>query len=171
MRGARGSTLMKPSETLTQWLRLVTEAAGAFEGRWSWRALRRCHPDLAAALTDQRNLFDAACVIGTPRDIAEHGGGMVRGYAAAIRAMEAAEEPDDAYQIGVCPETGVRVAIGTQKAAAIRIAQLYGPGVPLLSPDEVAALVGLGADTMNFAVKVKQLFPGAELGEIRKSIQ
>jgi hypothetical protein len=178
MRGARSSTryrkgepVMKPTETLTHWLHLVTAAALTFEARWSWRALRRLDADLAANLTEQRNLFDAACVTGTPRDIAEHGAAMVRGYAVAVRAMEAAEEPDDAYQIGVCPETGVKVAVGTQKAAVHRIRELYGPGVPLLSPDEVAALVGLGADTMNFAVKVKQLFPGAELGEIRKSIQ
>lgn len=54
---------------------------------------------------------------------------MCRGYQAAVRALEQARAPDDAYQLGRCPRTGTVVVIGDQKAAIARVRKLHGDDV------------------------------------------
>ena len=65
-------------------------------------------------------------VTGKARDVEAHGAAMLRGYVRACAVLEAAEAPDDAYQIGRDPRTGLMVAIGDQKAALARRANTMG---------------------------------------------
>lgn len=147
---------------LMRWLGDVSKAALPFESRWTRAALRRVDPDLAGRLDEQRGLFDKACVTGEGDDIEAHGSAMCRGWAAAVRAMEAAGEPDDAYQIGRDPQTGFTVAIGQQKAAADRVVELHGQPVAWFSPDEIAALMA-GIEAMKRVTAIKRVWPGAEV--------
>lgn len=146
---------------LRHWLSSVSDAAAAFESRWTMRALARVDADLSRRLSEQRSFWDAACVTGTDDDIALQGGGMVRGYAAAVRALAAAGTEDDAYMLGSCSRTGCRVAIGHQRAAVDRVRELHGDRVIWITPDEVAALMA-SVEAFKFVGAVKQLFPGAE---------
>jgi hypothetical protein len=152
--------------TLTElrgtWRSRVSEAAAAFEARWTMIGLRRHDHDLAVRLHEQRELFAEAATVGDPKDVVVHGQAMLRGYAAAVRAMEAAEIPDDSYHLGVCPTTGFKVAIGTQKASQKRVAELYGQNVVWISPDEVATLMATDASFATVAA-IKKKFPGAEV--------
>jgi hypothetical protein len=147
---------------VTQWHHRISQAAQAFESRWTQLALRRLDPELAASLHEQRNLWVEAVVTGMRADIELHGAAMVRGYVAVTAALEAAGIPDDAYQIGQDPVTGLMVAIGDQKAAVGRICEVYGEDVILISPDEVATLFANVAALKQIA-DVKRQFPGAEM--------
>jgi hypothetical protein len=103
------------------WLRMVSEAALAFERRWTLAGLRRVDADVAGRLVTQQRLFDSAMEDGTADDAALHGAAMVRGWRKAVEVMEAAGGADDAYVLEQDPRTGLRVAIGESKAVA-------GPG-------------------------------------------
>lgn len=151
---------------LMRWLGEVSKAALPFESRWTKAALKRVDPDLAQRLHEQRGLFDKACVVGEGEDIEAHGAAMCRGWAAAVRVMEGAGEPDDAYQIGRCPRTGFVVAVGAQKAAAARVVDLQGQRAVWVSPDEIASLLA-GLEGFKMLVVAKQLWPGAELIDVR----
>jgi hypothetical protein len=84
------------------------------------------------------------------------------GYAVASSALELADAPDDAYQLGTDPATGVRVAIGIQRSAVGRLAAIYGQGaVIFVTPDEVAVMMAASGDAASFVGTVKRLFPGA----------
>lgn len=144
------------------WLAEVSSAAAAFERRWTWLALKRVDPDLARRFAEQRDLFDAALVTGEPNDIELHGAATCRGYAALVTAMERAREPDDAYMVGQDPKSGFKVAVGQQKAAAQRVAELHGSSVVWITPDEVAALMA-GIEGFKQIASIKRLFPGAEI--------
>ena len=79
---------MKAKELIALWKGRVLAASLPFEADWTWRALRNADPDLAQRLREQIDYFDEMCVLGTPRDIAEHGAATVRGYAAAVELMQ-----------------------------------------------------------------------------------
>lgn len=142
--------------------RRVSEAAQSLEERWTYAALRRVDQDIAQRLHEQRNLFAAACVTGGAREIVAHGEALCRGYAAAVRALETSGEADDAYVIGVDLVTGLKVAIGQQRAALNRIRQVHGDKVIWVTPDEVARMLA-GMESFKVIGAVKKLFPGAEL--------
>ena len=55
------------------------KASVAFEAKWTWQALRKAIPGLAQRLREQIEIFDEACITGTPREIVEHGQATVRG--------------------------------------------------------------------------------------------
>lgn len=150
------------SAVARHWFGQVSTAASAFESRWTWLALRRVSPAVAQALFEQRGLFDQACITGSVEDVEMHGAAMCRGYAAAVKALEAAGEPDDAYQLGSDPASGLKVAIGQQKAAVDRVRQVCGSEVIWITPDEVAALMA-SVEAFKFVAAVKQFFPGAEV--------
>lgn len=57
-----------------------------------------------------------------------HGAALCCDYAAAIRTLVRAAEPDDTYMFGQDTRTGFNVAIGQEKAAAQRVRQLHGQG-------------------------------------------
>lgn len=150
------------SSTVTHWLGEVSAAAMPFESRWTWLALRRVDDDLGRRLFEQRGLFDQACITGTAAEVETHGAAMCRGYAAAVRALEQAGAEDDSYMLGFDPATGLRVAVGSQRAAVDRVRELHGSEVVWVTPDEVAVMVA-SVEKMKGIAVVKQFFPGAEI--------
>lgn len=143
-------------------LQRASAAAAVFESRWTRGALRRVDGALAEAVEDQLSLFHEALVIGDGAQVQLHGEAMCRGWSAAVRACEAAQEPDDAYVLGFDPTTGTRVAIGAQRAAEARVRELHGDTVVWLTPDEVAAMF-VGLQSIGLVARVKALWPGAKL--------
>jgi hypothetical protein len=144
------------------WMGRVAEAATAFERRWTGRSLRRVDADLARRLDEQRSLFDKATIIGTEDEVETQGAAMCRGYAAAVRAMEASGAADDAYMLGWDAKTGFRIAIGEQRAAAERVAEVHGQQVVWVTPDELAAILA-GLESFKALASIKRMFPGAEI--------
>jgi len=142
----------------------ITTAASAFEARWTMLALKRVDRDLHDALRDQQALYYEAHMHGTPADIEAQGRGLVRGYAAAVNAMEQAEQADDAYMIG--RHNGMVVVISDQKAVQSRLTEVVSTGerAILMSPDEVALLMG-SIEGLSTLAAIKKLFPGAEVIE------
>jgi hypothetical protein len=150
------------TELVSNMQKKVTEAALQLERRWTYAALRRVSPVIWRALHEQRDLFAEVCVTGRPREIVDHGEATVRGYQAAVQALEAAEEPDDAYMLGVDLVTGLKVAIGQQRAAVHRVMEVHGNAVIWVTPDEVARMLA-GLESFKAIGAVKKMFPGAEV--------
>lgn len=144
---------------LRHWADAVSTSSAGFESRWTQLALRRVSPSVAKALHEQRGLFDQACITGTVDEIETHGAAMCRGLAVAVRTLEGASEPDDAYQLGSDPVTGMRVAIGGQKAARERVRELHGSQVIWITPDEVAVLMS-SVESFKALSAIQQVFPG-----------
>jgi hypothetical protein len=140
----------------------VTVASSAFEARWTMLALKRVDTELYDALQEQQNLYYEATVQGNEDDIKTHAEALVRGYAAAVVTMEQARQPDDAYLIG--RHNGMVVVISGQKAVQTKLVELTTTGerAVLMSPDEVALLLGSMRGLTAIAA-IKQLFPGAEV--------
>jgi len=147
---------------LRKWHAETATAALAFEARWTFLALRRVDADIAERLFEQRSRYDRACMTGTADEIEEEGAALCRGYVAAVAALQAASVEDDAYLVGRCPLTGITVAISGQRAAVVRVRELYGDEVIWLTPDEIATLVASGEQFKAIAT-VKRKFPGAEV--------
>lgn len=143
-------------------LALVAPAAEAFEGRWTMSALERIDSDLHEAVVDQQRMFNAALVIGSKHDVREHAEAMVRGYAAAVRRMEAVGAEDDAYMVGLDSRTGTRVAIGQTKHCIGRVQRVHGEQCIFMTPDEVAKLVA-GSQML---ASIKSVFPDAEVVDV-----
>lgn len=142
--------------------RTVADAAAAYERRWMLASLKRVNPDLAARLAEQRSLTDRAFAVGTPEDVDLHAPAMVRGWKAAVKAMEEANASDDAYLVGRDPKTGFTVAISNQRPSAERVNEVLGKKAVFVSPDEVAAILG-GLEQFKAIAAIKQMFPGAEM--------
>jgi hypothetical protein len=157
--------IRREDAAIRKWVPAVTEAAVAFERRWTLAALKRVNPDIHHRLLEQRGLFDKAATTGTPKEIEDHGAAMVRGYAKAVSVLEAVGEPDNAYLLGQDPRTGFRVAIGEQKAAAARVVELHGRSVIWITPDEVAAIIA-NIEAFKPIATIKRLFPGAEILDV-----
>lgn len=157
---------MKPAwsdqAVVSEALALVSPAAGAFEGRWTMSALKRIDADLHEALVDQQRMFNAAIVTGSKHDVREHAEAMVRGYAAAVRCMEASGADDDAYMVGLDARTGTRVAIGQTKHSIGRVQRVHGEQCVFMTPDEVAKLVA-GSQML---ASIKSVFPDAEVVDV-----
>lgn len=160
------SRLSQDEQAMRRWHSEVSSAASLFERRWTRHALKRVDGVLAQRLQEQRDLFDRALATGTAAEIETQGAAMCRGYAIATKAMEASGEADDSYIIGQDSRSGFRVAIGNQKAAADRVAELEGRPVVWISADEVAAMMA-GLEGFKQLAAVKQFFPGAEVVDIR----
>lgn len=139
-------------------------AAAAFESRWTLRALRRVDAELYEAVCDQRSLFHEALITGEDAAVREHGEAMCRGWAAAVRRLEEAAEPDDAFLLGQDTRTGLKVAISDQRAASARVRELHGERVCFLTPDEVAAMFA----GLQGVAAVKALWPNSEVIEVRE---
>ena len=137
----------------------VSQAAEAFESRWTLAALKRIDADLHQLFNEQQDLYHEALITGGQREAEEQAAAMCRGWAAVTRAMEAVGAEDDAYLLGFHGGTGTRVAIGEQKHALARVRALHGDKVIWITPDEVAALVG-GMELLKAA---KGVFPDAEV--------
>lgn len=153
---------MSVAATVRNWHAEVSRAALPFESRWTFLALRRVDSGLALRLHEQRGLFDQACITGTANEIETHGAAMCRGYVAAVRRLSDADEPDDAYMLGADPVSGLKIAVGTQKAAVERVRAIHGQDVIWITPDEVAVLMA-SVEGLKAVGAVKQFFPGAEI--------
>lgn len=153
---------MSAALAVRHWHGEVSRAASGFESRWTWLALRRVDDDLGRRLFEQRGLFDEACVVGDASEIEEQGAALCRGYVAAIQRLVASDAPDDAYQLGSDPLTGMKVAIGVQQAARDRVRELHGSEVIWITPDEVAVLMS-SVESFKALKAVKQVFPGCEV--------
>jgi hypothetical protein len=153
---------MSAAAIVRHWLAEVGSAALPFESRWTGLALRRVDPGLSLRLHEQRGLFDQACITGSAAEVETHGAAMCRGYAAAVRVLEQAGAEDDAYMIGSDPATGLKVAVGHQRAAVDRVREIHGQDVIWITPDEVAALMA-SVEAFKFVGAVKQFFPGVEV--------
>jgi hypothetical protein len=159
--GRREVGMSAAPDIVAKWQALASEAAQAFEARWTFALLKRVEPDLAQRLLHQREVFREACISGTNSDVARHGTGVTRGYAVAIKAMEDAGEGDDAYQVGYDERSGLGVAVGRGKAPALRVKKLY-PAAIYLTVDEVAILLGRVA-SLKPIVATKRQWPGCEI--------
>ena len=155
---------MTPTQMANKWRSETSAAAQAFEARWTMISLRTIDRELAIALHEQRELFHEACAIGDMAEIRDHGAALVRGYAAAQKAMEDAQIPDDSYLLGTCPTTGYKVAVGVNKASLHRVVELHGTEVVWFSPDEVATLAASSEAFLTVSA-LKKRFPGAEVVE------
>ena len=151
---------------IRRWLAEVSTAALGFERRWTDTALKRVDADVARRLREQRDLFDKACAIGTTEEVEQHGAAMCRGYAYAVKMLEAAAEPDDAYMLGQDPISGFRIAIGHQRAAGDRVSEQFGQSVMWITPDEIAAVLS-GLEGFKAIAAIKRMMPGAELIDLR----
>jgi hypothetical protein len=149
------------------WFGETSAAAAAFERRWTLLALRRVNRELAARLQQQRELFDKMCSAGTAYQIEVQGAALCRGYLVSTKALEAAAEPDDAYMLGLDPTSGLKVAIGHQRAAVERIVEVHGQRTCWVSPDEIAVMMA-SVEQFKKIAEVKQSFPGAEIMDLRR---
>lgn len=152
------------SAVVGEMLAQESAAAAMFESRWTMRALRRVDVELCQAVEEQSGLFHEAILTGEDDQIREHGEAMCRGWQAAVVRMEQAGEPDDCYQIGFDPGSGMTVAIAAQRSASARVRDLHGDRVIFVTPDEVAAMFA----GMQTVAKVKALWPGAEITRIER---
>lgn len=156
--------LQRDERAARHWVAEVSTAALALERRWTVAALKRVDKVLAGRLREQQALFDQAALLGDAEEIERQGAAMCRGYAAAVRAMEAAAEPDDSYVLGKCPRTGFTIAIGEQRGAADRVREIHGERVTWVTPNEVAAIMN-SIEAFKPIAAIKRLFPGAEIVE------
>ena len=154
------------SQIIMRLLGEVQNAAAVFEGRWTLGALARVDAELAQRMADQIADYQEAMVTGTIADVKEHVAGVKRGYAKCARVCEAAGVQDDAYTIGVCTATGLRVAIGDRKASGPRVHELFGPRVAWLTVDEVARLWA-SIEGLRRIDAIKECFAGAEMTNLR----
>ena len=145
----------------------VNEAKAKFEGRWTYLSLKRVDENLYQALMEQCNIFDEESITGTVESIEEHGEATLRGYITATKAMEKKSIDDDAYMLGCCPTTGLKIAIGAAKGSVKRIQEVYGQDVVFFSPDELATIIAFRGDVERkgivFIEAVKQHWPGSEM--------
>lgn len=137
----------------------ITEAATAYEARWTLAALHRVDPDIHGRLRRQIDLWQEASRHGGEDEIVAQGEALVRGYRRAVEIMVGAGAADDAYILGVDEVSGLRVAIGDQVAAADRVAALH-PGTIWLSTDEVAGLLN-SLDGFAAIAAMKRAWPAA----------
>ena len=144
---------------VTDAMREVAEAARSYESRWTLAALKLVDPALFALFTDQQVDWGKSLLDGTPADIREQTGSMVRGWVAITRRMEEAAAEPDAWIDGTDARTGLTVRICRQRAAADASPH------PVVTPDEVAALLAAHRTVL----EVKQLYPGAEVIDVQSA--
>jgi hypothetical protein len=145
----------------------VNDAKAKFEARWMMLSLHRVDPELYKNLMDQIDIFDQETITGTAEDIEEHGEATLRGFEAATKVMEKSALDDDAYMLGQCSMTGLKIAIGSAKGSTKRVREVYGQDVVFFSPDELATMIAFRGDVERkgivFIEAVKKHWPGSEL--------
>lgn len=140
-------------------------AETSFRSRWRMGTLKRVDHDLHDMLVEQIDLFNAALVTGSDADVEVQAAAMIRGWRAAVAALESPLLSDDAYLVGVDYNTGTRVVIAEQSGSVGRVQSLKGERVVIVTPDEVARLVA----GMTVLAEVKQFFPDSELLSVQPS--
>lgn len=147
---------------LRTWNPRVSEAALAFEARWSRSALRSYDARLADAFEEALNQYEKAVDYGSSTDIDVAGKRLVRAYGVISARLAAANVPDDAYMVGRDAKSGVEIVIAASPAAAKRAAESGHRFAKWFTPDEIATLIGLDMRAQKIA-DVKAVFPGAEM--------
>lgn len=150
---------------IQKWGPLIAQAALGFEARWTRRALRNHNPEWAARFEQYLRLYDAALNAGTGSDIDKAAKNLFVAYNTIAAELARADVPDDAYQIGRDPDTGLKIAIGPP-AIVTRVQEVHGAGVVCFSPDEIATIIALDARAKKIAA-IKAAFPGAEMVDVR----
>jgi hypothetical protein len=138
---------------------MVAPAEAAFRSRWRLGTLARIDAELHRLLVEQLDLYNAALVTGSDVEARQQSEAMVRGWRAAVAALEAPLQADDAYLVGFDANTGTRVVIAEQTDAVGRVQSVAGERVCLVTPDEVARLLA----GCTILAEVKQYFPDAEI--------
>lgn len=150
---------MPRAATVAQCLATVAPAETAFHSRWRLSSLKRVDAELWQAVTEQQELYGAACIMGSDEDAREAAASMVRGWNAACKAMETAQWGEDAYLMGMDDASGIQVVIAEHKGSRDALAKRYGEPLVLMTPSEVAALLG----TVKLIEQAKLHFPDAEI--------
>lgn len=140
----------------------ATEAARQFEQRWMRETLKRLDPGLAEAVQEQAEMLRAAVELKSDHEVTVHAAAMLRGWAAATKAMQLAGIAEDGVLIGEFG--GITVAVGRQETVPSELVERYGKELAYLRPREVAAMY------MHYrqAQDVKVLWPDAEIIEVRE---
>lgn len=164
-RPARGPTSAALQPTpVDQAIHRVGDAARAFEKRWTLATLRRVDPQLHALLIEQQADWHASLLTGDVPYLVDQTSAMCRGWAAAVKALETREQPEDAFLVGMYQDFTVIISEQRQDLGELK-KRMGTDQVVVVTPDEVAAMVvGLG-DTVK---AVKDLWPEAEIFEVRK---
>jgi hypothetical protein len=137
----------------------VALAEAAFRSRWRLQTLARVDPELHGLLVEQIGLYDSALVRGSDEDAKTQADAMVRGWRAAVSALESPLRSDDAYLVGFDGQTGIAVVIAEQAGSAARCQVRDGQKVITVTPDEVAKIVA----GLSVVMEAKGLFPDAEV--------
>ncbi|QDZ07469.1 hypothetical protein FPZ24_08225 [Sphingomonas panacisoli] len=145
----------------------VAPAETAFRSRWRLGTLRRVDADLYDRVCEQIDLYNTALITGTAVEVQDQAAAMVRGWRAAVAALESPLLPDDAYLVGVDYNTGTRVVVVEQAGSVGRVQALKGERVVIVTPDEVARMVA----GMAIVAEAKQFFPDAELLSVEAATQ
>lgn len=148
---------MAKEKTVSDCLALTAPAEAAFHSRWRLSSLKRVDAGLWQALTEQQELYGSSLVMGTDAEARLQSEAMVRGWSAACRTME--DQPDDAYLMGMDDASGIQVVISEHKGSRDELAKRYGEPLVLMTPSEVAALLG----SVQIVAAAKAHFPGAEI--------
>lgn len=149
-----------PTESLVaELMAMVGQAETAFRSRWRLATLQRLDPELHQLLLEQMSLYDRALVTGTDEDAREQANAMVRGWRAAVKALESPLQTDDAYLTGWDPNTDTIVVIAECSGSGARAQVTKGRKIVVVTPDEVAKIVA----GLNIVVQAKSLFPDAEV--------
>lgn len=149
-----------PTESLVaELMQMVGKAETAFRSRWRLSTLARLDPELHNLLCEQIGLYDRALVTGSDEDAREQANAMVRGWRAAVSALESPLQPDDAYLTGWDPNTNTIVVIADCSGSGARARVEQGQKIVCVTPDEVAKIVA----GLNIVVQAKGLFPDAEV--------
>jgi hypothetical protein len=150
----------QPAETLVaDLMQMVGKAETAFRSRWRLATLARLDPELHNLLCEQIDLYDRALVTGTDAEAREQAEAMVRGWRAAVSALESPLQPDDAYLTGWDSDTNTVVVIAQCSGSGARAQIAKGQRIVCVTPDEVAKLVA----GINIIAQAKSLFPDAEV--------
>lgn len=150
---------------LVELTRAITDAAVAYEARWTLAALHRVDADIHARLRRQIDLWREASCRGSEYEIVAQGEALVRGYRRAVEVMTENGESDGAYLIGRDAGSGLTVAIGHSTASAGRVAALY-PDAVFWTVDEVTAVLS-ESEAFQRVSAIKRAFPGAVATEFR----
>lgn len=138
---------------------LVAPAEAAFRCRWRMQTLERVDKDLHDRLLEQQALYDRALIAGPESEAREQTEAMVRGWRAAVAALESPLRPDDAYLVGFDQRTGIAVVIAERPQSKARAEVRDGQRIITVTPDEVAKIIA----GWSVLTEAKSLFPDAEV--------
>lgn len=152
--------------TVADCLAMVAPAEAAFHSRWRMSSLKRVDAELHEMLTDQQELYGSACVMGTDEEARLQSEAMVRGWVAACTRMETEQAPEDAYLMGMDDVSGIQVVIAEHKGSRDALAKRYGEPLILITPNEVAVMLGAQA----LLRETKKYFADAEITSMKNPI-